>query len=218
MVNHIYKDLQQSPSIFTLILLVEALSSCLWVELRGVPTPRKGLLERLFIHCQGREFQAGITGLVLLYADFFCAQFSVEIVILVSPRCLWVPKRLKAMAVGYIFTGWRHWKIDDVSEMYMWDFSGGTVVGSLPANAGDMGRSLVRVDSTCLRATKPLHHNYWALELWATTPEPVCQNFWGLRAWSRCSTIREGTTIRNPHITVKNSPCSLQIEKAHTQQ
>ena len=75
MVNHIYKDLQQSPSIFTLILLVEALSSCLWVELRGVPTPRKGLLERLLIHCQGREFQAGITGLMLLYADFFCAVF-----------------------------------------------------------------------------------------------------------------------------------------------
>ena len=43
------------------------------------------------------------------------------------------------MAVEYIFTDWRHWKIADVSKMCMWDFSGGTVVGSLPANAGDMG-------------------------------------------------------------------------------
>lgn len=43
------------------------------------------------------------------------------------------------MAVEYIFTGCRHWKIDDVSKMYMWDFSGGTVDGSLPTNAGDTG-------------------------------------------------------------------------------
>lgn len=86
MVSHIYKALQQSPSIFALILLAEALGSCLWVELRGVPTPRKGLLEGLLILCQGRGFQAGITGLMISYAEFFCAQFSVEIAILVSPR------------------------------------------------------------------------------------------------------------------------------------
>ena len=85
---------------------------------------------------------------------------------------------------------------------------------------GTRARCLGPVNSTCLRATKPLRHTYWAhaLELWATAPEPVCQNCWGLHAWIQCSTIREGTTIRNPHLTRKNSPCSLQLEKAHTQQ
>ena len=43
------------------------------------------------------------------------------------------------MEVQYIFIGWRHWKIYDVSKIYLWDFSGGIMDGSLPANAGDMG-------------------------------------------------------------------------------
>ena len=40
------------------------------------------------------------------------------------------------------------------------DFPGGAVVKSLPANAGDMGSSLVREDPTCRGATKPVRHNY----------------------------------------------------------
>ena len=40
------------------------------------------------------------------------------------------------------------------------DFPGGPVVKNLPANAGDTVRSLLREDSTCRGATKPMHHNY----------------------------------------------------------
>ena len=42
----------------------------------------------------------------------------------------------------------------------LWDFPGGSVVKNLPANAGDMVRSLVQEDPTCRGATKPMHHNY----------------------------------------------------------
>ena len=40
------------------------------------------------------------------------------------------------------------------------DFSGGAVDGNLPANA--WGWSLVREDATCLRASRPMRHNYWS--------------------------------------------------------
>ena len=39
-------------------------------------------------------------------------------------------------------------------------FPGGTVVESLPANAGDTVRALVWEDPTCRRATGPVSHNY----------------------------------------------------------
>ena len=42
------------------------------------------------------------------------------------------------------------------------DFPGSAVVNILPAKAGDMGSILVQEVSICLRATKPVHHNYWA--------------------------------------------------------
>ena len=48
------------------------------------------------------------------------------------------------------------------------DFPGGLVDKNLPANAGDTVWPLVREDSTHLRATKPVGHNYWAHAL-----EPV---------------------------------------------
>ena len=35
-----------------------------------------------------------------------------------------------------------------------------SVVKNLPANAGDMGRSTVQEDPTCLGAAKPVRHNY----------------------------------------------------------
>ena len=54
---------------------------------------------------------------------------------------------------------------------------GGSVVKNLPANAGDIGSTLVWEDPTCRRATKPVHHNYWACTLkqrnhnyWAHAP------------------------------------------------
>ena len=43
------------------------------------------------------------------------------------------------------------------------DFPGGPVVEDPPADAGTQVQSLVQEDSTCLRATKPMCHNYWAL-------------------------------------------------------
>ena len=62
--------------------------------------------------------------------------------------------------------------------------------------------SLLREDSTCCGATKPMHHNYWALHC---------------NCWNPCST-RETTTMRRPHKTTKGSPPSLQWKKACTQQ
>ena len=38
---------------------------------------------------------------------------------------------------------------------------------------GTQVRALVRVDPTCLGATKPMHHNYWACAL-----EPANHNYW----------------------------------------
>ena len=42
------------------------------------------------------------------------------------------------------------------------DFVGSPVSESLPANSGDSGLTVVQEDSTCLRAAKPVHHNYRA--------------------------------------------------------
>ena len=68
-------------------------------------------------------------------------------------------------------------------------------------------QALVQEDPTWRRATKPVHHNYWACAL-----EPVSHNY-----WSPCSTTREATTLRSP-CTAKSSPCSPQLEKARQQQ
>ena len=38
---------------------------------------------------------------------------------------------------------------------------------------GTQVQALVQEDPTCHRATKPVHHNYWA---WAL--EPVSHNYW----------------------------------------
>ena len=38
--------------------------------------------------------------------------------------------------------------------------AGGLVVKNLPVKVGDMGSILVQEVSICLRATKPVHHNY----------------------------------------------------------
>ena len=56
------------------------------------------------------------------------------------------------------------------------DIPGGSVLKNLPANAGDMGSSPSPEDPTCHRATKPLHHNYWACAL-----EPTSHNYWSPR-------------------------------------
>ena len=55
-------------------------------------------------------------------------------------------------------------------------------------------RFLVWEDPTCLGATKPVHHDYLALEsLQAATIED-------------CPPKREATAVKSPHTTMKNSP------------
>ena len=54
-------------------------------------------------------------------------------------------------------------------KIYDLDFPAGPVVGSLPANAGV--RSLLKEDSTCCRAIKPVSHNYWACTPGARAPQ-----------------------------------------------
>ena len=59
--------------------------------------------------------------------------------------------------------------------------------------------SLVWEDPMCCRATKPVHHNYWA-----HTPK------------SLCSATREAASMGNTRTTARESPCSLQPGKACT--
>ena len=49
---------------------------------------------------------------------------------------------------------------------------------------GTQVQSLVQEDPTCCRATKLVHHNYWActLDPGATTTEPTCHNYWSPHA------------------------------------
>ena len=53
------------------------------------------------------------------------------------------------------------------------DFPGGTVGKNPPANAGDTDSIPGWEDSTCLRATNPMSHNYWARAL-----QPSSWNYW----------------------------------------
>ena len=52
-------------------------------------------------------------------------------------------------------------------------FPGGSVAKNSPANAGDMGSSLIWKDPTYCWATKPMSHNYWACTL-----QPRSSNYW----------------------------------------
>ena len=69
----------------------------------------------------------------------------------------------------------------------------------LPVQGTQVG-SLVWEDSTCHRATRPLH-NYWACAL-----EPMSYNSWSLGAQSPFSATRETTTKRSPCTSMKSSP------------
>ena len=78
---------------------------------------------------------------------------------------------------------------------------------------GTQVRSLVQEDPTGRRATKPVRHNYWACTL-----EPASHNYWSSPAYSPCSATREATAMRSLCTSTKSNPCSLQLEKARTQQ
>ena len=81
--------------------------------------------------------------------------------------------------------------------------------------------ALVQEDPTCHRATKPVSHNYWACAL-----EPVTHNYWAhvtqlLKPACLGPVLcnkRSHCNKKPTHHNEEGSPCSLQLEKAHTQQ
>ena len=77
-------------------------------------------------------------------------------------------------------------------------------------------RPLIREDPTCLRATKPMHHNYWACSLepgshssWAHMPQLRKPGCLGARAPQE-KPLQWGA--RAPQL--ESSPCSWQLEKS----
>ena len=82
----------------------------------------------------------------------------------------------------------------------VWGFPGGAVVGSLPANAGDMGSSPGLGGSHMLRSG------------WAREPQLL-----SLRVWSLCSATGEAAIVRGPRTAMGGGPRSPQLEKALAQ-
>ena len=79
-------------------------------------------------------------------------------------------------------------------------------------------QSLVQEDPTCLRAAKPVHRNYWACmcsragELPLRSPDASATEV--CTPQSPCSAPREATTTRSPHTTIRDWPCSRQLERS----
>ena len=76
---------------------------------------------------------------------------------------------------------WKQPKCPSVDEWIKKMWCGASLVAQwlricLPMQ-GTRVRALVREDPTCRRATKPMHHNYWACAL-----EPASHNYWSSRA------------------------------------
>ena len=75
---------------------------------------------------------------------------------------------------------------------------------------------LVQEDSTCCGTTKPMHQNYWA-----HSSEFTNRNYWAHMPQLPKSMClgpvlcnKRVTAMRNPGTAMKNSLCSLQLEKA----
>ena len=79
-------------------------------------------------------------------------------------------------------------------------FPGGTVVESLPANAGDTGSS------------PGLGRSHMPRSSWAREPQLL-----SLRVWSLCSATREAAVVRGPRTVMKSGPRLPQLEKALAQ-
>ena len=73
-------------------------------------------------------------------------------------------------------------------------FPGGSVIKSLPANAGDAGSipGLERSHMSQNTCTKPMHHKHWACAL-----EPGNCNHWNPHALKPRSATRESTAMRS---------------------
>ena len=85
-------------------------------------------------------------------------------------------------------------------KTYNRGFSGGAVVGSLPANAGDTGSS------------PGLGGSHMPRSNWAREPHLL-----SLGIWSLCSATREAAIVRGPRTAMKSGPRLPQIEKALAQ-
>ena len=79
-------------------------------------------------------------------------------------------------------------------------FPGGTVVGSLPANAGDTGSSPGMGGSHMLRSD------------WAREPQLL-----SLPVWSLCSATREAAMVRGPRTAMRSGPRLPQLGRALAQ-
>ena len=113
------------------------------------------------------------------------------------------PTHREAMTNGWILLQGR-WKIEGRTSL---------VVKWLRIRLPRQGTwvwSLVQEDLTCRRATKPVHHNYWACAL-----EPESHNYWG-----PCATTTEACAPR-AHAPQQEKPpqweaCALQRRVAPT--
>ena len=76
-------------------------------------------------------------------------------------------------------------------------FPGGTVAGSLPAGAGDVGSS------------PGLGGSHMPRSGWACGPQLL-----GLRVWSLCFATGEAMIVRGLHTAMKSGPRLPQLEKA----
>ena len=74
------------------------------------------------------------------------------------------------------------------------------MVGSPPANAGDMG----------LSPGPGTSHMPWSS--WAREPQLL-----SLHVWSLCSATREAAIVRGPHTAMKSGPHLPQLEKTLAQ-
>ena len=79
-------------------------------------------------------------------------------------------------------------------------FPGGSVVESLPANAGDTGSS------------PGLGGFHMPRSNWAREPQLL-----SLRIWSLCSATREAAIVRGPRTVMKSGPRLPQLERALAQ-
>ena len=88
----------------------------------------------------------------------------------------------------------------DLRKTLSLGFPGGTVVESLPANAGDAGLS------------PGLGRSHMPRSNWAREPQLL-----SLRVWSLCSATRQAAMVRGPRTAMKSGPRLPQLEKALAQ-